>query len=82
MQGSGADGTWDSCGGWREGAAAGACAGACARAEVGSNVCPGLCHRMCLECGAWAENRLGQVALGAFPVVATKICPELPFAVA
>ena len=73
---------WDSCGGWGRRAAAGGCAGACARAELGSSVCWDMCHRVHLGCGSWADCRLGQVALGAFHVLATKICPKLSLAVA
>lgn len=62
--------------------AAGGCAWARARAEVGSNMCHGMCHRVCPGYGTGAEGRLGWVALGAFPVPTTKICPELPLAMA
>ena len=63
-------------------AAAGGCARARARAEVGSDVSRGMCHRVCPGYGAGAEGRLGRAALGALPVPATKICPELPIAMA
>lgn len=82
MQRSGADGTWDSCGGWGRRAAAGGCAGACARAKAGSSMCHGMCHSVCVRHRAWSESSLGQVALGAFLIPVTKICPELPPAVA
>lgn len=82
IQESGADGPWDSCGGWGRRAAAGGCAGARARAELGSRVCWGMCHRVHLGCGSWADRRLGQVALGACHVLATEICPKLSLAVA
>lgn len=63
-------------------AAAGGHEGARARDEAGSNVCGSMCHRLCLGCGSEAESRLGQVALGTFHVLATKICPKLLLALA
>lgn len=82
MQRSEADGTWDSCGGWGRRAAAGGCAGVSTRAKAGFSMCHGMCHSVCIRHGAWSESSLGQVALGAFLVPATEICPELPLAVA
>ena len=62
--------------------AAGGCARTRARAEAGSNMCQGMCHMVCLGHSTWVECSLGQVALCAFSILATKICPELPLAVA